>query len=106
MTGKKATKKRIRKPVGVPADGTLLREDGDPVVYVMHGGQRRPFAGKEAFLAYNGGWSGIVVLPHKDVDPIPVGEIVTDRSYLQQSGVPAEAPTEEPQEAEQTADST
>ncbi len=64
-------------------DGTLLREDGDPVVYVMDKGQRRPFADLETFHACCGGGATIAALPHEEIEPIPVGEIVTDASDLQ-----------------------
>jgi hypothetical protein len=71
------------EPTSVPADGTLLREDGDPVVYVMDKGQRRPFADLETFHACCGGGATIITLLPKKIDPIPVGEIVTGASDLQ-----------------------
>lgn len=67
----------------LPANGTLLRADGDPVVYVMDKGQRRPFADLETFHACCGGGATITALPPKEIDLIPVGEIVTDASDLQ-----------------------
>ena len=67
-------------PVVVPDDGTLLRKDGDPTVYVMREGQRRSFASAEAFTACGFGWNEIVVLPPIVVDKIPVGpEVVYAR---------------------------
>ena len=66
----------------VPADGTLIRQDGQAVVYVMREGQRRPFTTPEAFVACGFGWGDIVVLPPKEVDPIPVGQDVTGASDL------------------------
>jgi hypothetical protein len=64
-------------------DGTLLRADGDPVVYVMDKGQRRPFADLETFHACCGGGARIAALPPNKIEPIPVGEIVTGPADLQ-----------------------
>lgn len=66
-----------------PADGTLLRRDGYPVVYVMNKGQRRPFADLKAFHECCGGGATIAVLSPKEIDPIPMGEIVTGPADLQ-----------------------
>ena len=68
--------------VDLPADGTLIRMDGEPVVYVMHGGQRRPFASKEAFIACGFGWGDIIVLSPAEIDPIPVGPEVVRQGDL------------------------
>ncbi len=83
---RKRSRKRSAKPkpqVAVPADGTLLREDGDPVVYVMGKGQRRPFADLAAFHACCGGGATIIVLSPKEIDPITVGPEVTGPADLQ-----------------------
>ena len=69
-------------PVVVPDDGTLLRMDGAPSVFVMRDGQRRPFANAAAFTACGFGWNEIVVLPPKEIIPIPVGPEVTRKSDL------------------------
>lgn len=66
----------------LPADGTLLRKDGDPVVYVMDKGQRRPFADLAAFHACCGGGATITVLSHEEIDPIPEGPEVTGPADL------------------------
>ena len=69
-------------PVVVPDDGTLIRMDGAPSVFVMRDGQRRPFANAEAFTACGFGWNEIVVLPPKEIIPIPVGPEVVRKSDL------------------------
>lgn len=58
------------------ADGTLLRADGDPVVYLMDRGLRRPFANAAAFDACGFGWGDIVVKPPEEVERIFVGRDV------------------------------
>lgn len=67
----------------VPADGTLLRQDGDPLVYVMAGGKRRPVVSADAFLACGFEWSLIRVLSGAQVRTIPIGEEVANPSDLQ-----------------------
>lgn len=68
--------------IALPADGTLLRKDGEPTVYVMREGQRRPFTSPEAFTDCGFGWGDIVVLPPEEIEPIPVGQDVTGASDL------------------------
>ena len=68
--------------VTLPADGTLLRMDGAPAVFVMRDGQRRPFANAAVFTACRFGWNEIVVLPPKEIIPIPVGPEVVRASDL------------------------
>ena len=77
-----STQEQPPMPVDLPADGTLIRMDGEPVVYVMHGGQRRPFASKEAFVACGFGWGDIIVLSPAEIDPIPVGPEVVRQGDL------------------------
>ena len=75
------------KPCGpqviVPADGSLIRQDGTPVVYVMQGGKKRPILDGAAMDSCGFGWPEIAVLPYEVVAPIPVGEIVTRPKDLQ-----------------------
>jgi hypothetical protein len=87
---RKRSRKKSRKPsakakppAAVPADGTLLRKDGDPVVYVMNEGQRRPFADLDAFHMCCGGGANITVLAPKEIDPIPEGSEVRGPADLQ-----------------------
>ena len=68
--------------IALPADGTLIRKDGEAVVYVMREGQRRPFTSPEAFVACGFGWGDIVVKPPEEIEPIPVGQDVTGASDL------------------------
>ena len=65
-----------------PGDGTLIRQDGYPVVFVMKDGKRRAFRDAEAFTACGFGWGDIVVLGYDEVKAIPTGEDVAGPADL------------------------
>ena len=84
MWGPPLTEPTKSKPlVAVPAEGSLIRQDGTPVVYVMQGGKKRPILDGAAMDSCGFGWPEIAVLPYEVVAPIPVGEIVTRPKDLQ-----------------------
>ena len=72
--------------VDVPADGTLIRGDGGPVVYVMQDGEKRPLRDALVFAACGFGWNDIVLLSPEEIDRIPVGKPVARQSDLQGKG--------------------
>ena len=69
--------------VDVPADGTLIRGDGGPVVYVMQDGKRRPLGDANVFAACGFGWNDIVVLSPEEIDRISTGDVVARQGDLQ-----------------------
>ena len=75
------------KPFGpqviVPAEGSLIRQDGTPMVYVMQGGKKRLIRDGAAMESCGFGWNEIAVLPYEVVAPIPVGETVARLKDLQ-----------------------
>ena len=82
----KAPAKPAPPKVDVPADGTLIRKDGEPTVYVMKGGYKRPLRDANVFAACGFGWNDIVVLSPEEIDPIPTGDVVARQSDLQGKG--------------------
>ena len=72
--------------IKVPADGTLIRKDGDPVVFVMSNGEKRPLRDANVFAACGFGWNEIVVLSPEEIDRIPAGEVVARQGDLQGKG--------------------
>ena len=81
-----STEPKAPAKVTVPADGTLIRGDGGPVVYVMEGGKKRPLQNALVFAACGFGWNEIVVLSPEEIDAIPVGDVVARQADLQGKG--------------------
>lgn len=55
-------------------DGTLIKYQNSPVVYILENGQRRPIANEAAFLGHGYHWDDIIT--------IPTWEIYTDGSEI------------------------
>lgn len=78
------------RPTSWRLDGSLIRQDGLAVVFVMSKGKRRPFRDAQALedcirqhVTLDGaGWNEVDVLSYEDIDPIPVGEEVAGPADL------------------------
>src|SRR5207237_76061 len=57
----------------VPADGTLLQQQGDPVVYVIQRGQRRGVPSREAADMLGLDWGRIHWVPSGELNALPDG---------------------------------
>ncbi|MGC0422484.1 hypothetical protein [Embleya sp. AB8] len=56
-----------------PRDGTLLREENDPNVYLVRGGIRHAFTSEARFNALGYQWTAIRIVPDHTLDPTPRG---------------------------------
>jgi hypothetical protein len=72
----------VTGPAAFP-DGTFIREDGKPDIYVMEQGKRRAFPTFETFVAWGGkaDLSNVRVLSGADLAKIPVGETIVEGSH-------------------------
>jgi hypothetical protein len=61
----------------VPVDGTLLREEHDPVVWQMSAGQKRWVINPDV-LAHHGGWGQMRVVPDGATGRFPQGDPLTN----------------------------
>lgn len=77
---------QLPSKVNVPANGTLIRGDGGPVVYVMQSGLKRPLRDALVFAACGFGWNEIKLLSPEEIDRIPTGKLVARQSDLQGRG--------------------
>lgn len=57
-------------------DGTLIRGDQDPGVYVTHHNQKRLIASEAIFNSYGYSWSDILWFPQSVVDAIPLAQTI------------------------------
>lgn len=82
-------------PLGAPAlfsDGSLVKSENDPTVYIISHGQKRPFVSEEAFTALGFSWSQIVsttgstLALHPLGAPVDIGRVI-DEEYPQQQTI-------------------
>lgn len=75
-------------PLGEPvlfSDGTLVKQEGVPAVYIISRGQKRPFASEEAFLNIGFSWnqiietSGYALAMHPLGAPVETGRIIEEK---------------------------
>ncbi len=69
------TSRILAEPVVFP-DGTLITEPGNPAVYIISNGERRPFLSEEAFLALGYSWSQVIPTTGKTLNLHPLGESI------------------------------
>jgi hypothetical protein len=64
----------------IPKEGTYLREDGLPAVFVMRGGKRCYFPNFKLFESWSGPtrWRVVRVVPNGGLQQIPLGEPVNN----------------------------
>lgn len=58
------------------SDGTLVKADNDPTVYIISHGQKRPFASEEAFTSLGFSWNQIITSTGTTLVYHPLGEKV------------------------------
>ncbi|MBI4252948.1 hypothetical protein HY623_02070 [Candidatus Uhrbacteria bacterium] len=72
-------------PLGAPmlfSDGSLIKSDGDPTVYIISHGQKRQFVSEEAFTALGFSWNqvmsttGATLALHPLGAPVDIGRII------------------------------
>jgi hypothetical protein len=67
----------LRRVVGPPCEGALLREWSDPKVYAIESGKRR-WVTTPQLLAARGGWGAVRLVPDGGLAAIPVGSILPE----------------------------
>lgn len=74
-------------PLGAPtlfSDGSIVKSEGDPTVYIISHGQKRPFVSEEAFTALGFSWNQIVsttgstLALHPHGTPIDIGLLIEE----------------------------
>ncbi|MEK7122991.1 MAG: hypothetical protein AAB855_04000 [Patescibacteria group bacterium] len=81
--GEELAKAPLREPV-LFRDGSLIKGEGDPTVYIISHGMKRPFTSEEAFLSLGFSWdqivatSGHVLALHQTGEPVDVGRIIEE----------------------------
>ncbi len=63
-------------PVSFP-DGTLIGVSGDPAIWVVSEGSRRPILNEETFLSFGWKWERVVYTNKQSLEVQPVGEPVS-----------------------------
>ena len=69
-------------------DGSLVQEQGSPVVYVISNSRKRPFGSSSAFLALGYRFDDVIVIDSATASSIPTGETITD-ALVATCGTPA-----------------
>lgn len=83
-------------PLGEPvlfSDGTVVKQEGSPAVYIISRGQKRQFASEEAFLNLGFSWSQIIETSgytlafHQLGAPVDTGRIIEEKFQEQNAAL-------------------
>ncbi len=72
-------------PVTFP-DGTLIAVSGDPAVFVVSEGKRRPILDESTFLTFGWKWEQVVYTNQKSLDVEPIGDPISSLSQPETTG--------------------
>ena len=74
-------------PIMIYADGTLVKGPNDPLVYLVAGGQKRPFVSGSVFLGLGFSFANVQSAPVNTFSDLPVGSNLDSTTMAHPDGV-------------------